>query len=185
MNPLTVTVIVIAALVIVAAAIIYIRKKRTRRLRNQFGPEYDRLVKTQGNPQRAEEELLGREKRIRKFNIRDLNSHEVERFSAAWRDVQAQFVDAPKQAVAQADRLIHDVMNTRGYPMSDFERSAADISLDHPRVVQNYRAAHDLAERDAAGKATTEDLRQAMVHYRALFEDLLGTHNRVPEEVKR
>lgn len=185
MNPLTVTVIVIAALVIVAAAIIYIRKERTRRLRNQFGPEYDRAIRSLGDRRKAEEELLGREKRIRNFHIRDLDSEEVYRFSAAWRDVQAQFVDAPKQAVAQADRLIHDVMNTRGYPMSDFERSAADISLDHPRVVQNYRAAHDLAERDAAGKATTEDLRQAMVHYRALFEDLLGTHNRVPEEVKR
>jgi hypothetical protein len=185
MSPLSVTVIVIAVLIVVAAAILYIRKERTKRLRNQFGPEYDRLVTTRGNREKAEEELLGRVKRIRRFHIRDLKSQEVDRFSSAWSDVQARFVDAPRQAVAQADRLIHDVMKTRGYPMSDFERSAADISLDHARVVQNYRAAHDLAERDAAGQTTTEDLRQAMVHYRALFEDLLGSHSHVREEVKR
>jgi hypothetical protein len=185
MSPLAVVLIVIAVAVAVVAAIIFIQKERTKRLRTQFGPEYDRLVQTRGNQRKAEEELLGRQKRIQKFHIRDLNQAEVDRFSASWRTVQAQFVDAPKQAVAQADRLIRDVMTTRGYPMSDFERSAADISVDHPRVVQNYRAAHELAERDSAGRATTEDLRQAMVHYRSLFEDLLTVHTHVAEEVKR
>jgi hypothetical protein len=183
MSLLTLTLIVIAVLVIVGAMILYIQsKERTRRLRNQFGAEYDRLVRTEGNPRKAEAKLLVREKRIQEFHIRDLNSQEVDHFSVAWRDVQEQFVDTPKEAVAEADRLIHDLMSTRGYPMSDFEQSAADISLDHPRVVQNYWAARDLAQRDVAGKASTEDLRQAMVLYRVLFEDLLGTHSCVPEE---
>src|ERR1700751_1161378 len=97
------------------------------------------------------------------------------RFTGAWRGVQAQFVDTPREAVAQADRLVRDVMTARGYPMSDFAQRAADISVDHPQVVENYRAGHDLEVRDSAGEANTEDRRQAMVHYRALFDELLGT----------
>jgi hypothetical protein len=185
MNLLTIVLIVIAAIAIVFGVVMYIQKQRTRRLRTQFGPEYDRLVHG-GNQRRAEEELLRRQKRIEKFHIRELNQAEIDRFANSWRAVQAHFVDAPKEAVADADRLVREVMTTRGYPMSNFEQSAADISVDHPRVVQNYRAAHEIAARDAAGKATTEDLRQAMVHYRALFEDLLtATHANVAEEVKR
>jgi hypothetical protein len=186
MNTLTIVLIVIAAAAVIAAVFMYIQKERTKRLRARFGPEYDRLVHGSGNQRTAEEELLRRQKRIEKFHIRELNQAEVERFSESWRTVQAQFVDAPRESVAQADRLVREVMTTRGYPMSNFEQSAADISVDHPRVVQNYRAAHELASRDAAGKATTEDLRQAMVHYRALFEDLLTTtHTHHLEEVKR
>jgi len=186
MNPLTIILIVIAVAAVVVAALMYFQKERTRRLRTQFGPEYNRLVRGGVNPRKAEEELLKREKRVGSFHIRELDQAESDRFSESWRAVQARFVDAPKEAVAQADQLVREVMTTRGYPMGNFEQSAADISVDHPRVVQNYRAAHDIASRDAAGRATTEDLRQAMVHYRALFEDLLTTVQvHVEEEVKR
>lgn len=173
MSTLTVILIAVAVLAIGFAVVMYVERERTRRLRGKFGPEYDRLAKDQGN-RRAEQELLGRQKRLEKFHIRELNQAEIDRFSASWRSIQNQFVDAPGQAVSQADRLIWEVMETRGYSMEDFEQRAADISVDHPHVVENYRAAHDIAVRDAAGKANTEDLRQAMVHYRALFEDLLS-----------
>jgi FtsZ-interacting cell division protein ZipA len=186
MNTLTIILIVIAVAAVVVAAVMYVQRERTRHLRTRFGPEYDRLVQEGRNPRKAEEELLQRQKRVERFHIRELDRAESDRYSESWRAVQARFVDAPKEAVGQADRLVRDVMTTRGYPMGNFEQSAADISVDHPRVVQNYRAAHDLASRDAAGKATTEDLRQAMVHYRALFEDLLTTvHAHDAEEVRR
>lgn len=174
MSTLTIILIVIAVAAVAFGAFMYTQRERTRRLRGKFGPEYDRLVHDRGNSRKAEDELLTRQKRIEKFKIRDLNQREIERFSESWRTIQEQFVDAPREAVGQADRLVREVMTARGYPMADFEQRAADISVDHAHMVDQYRAAHDIAQRDAAGRATTEDLRQAMVHYRALFEDLLS-----------
>jgi len=178
MSTLTIVAIAIAILAIVFAAIMYMQRERTRRLRGQFGPEYDRLARDRGG-RKAEQELLTRQKRLERFSIRELDQEEVNRFSNSWRTVQNQFVDEPRQAVTQADGLIRDVMETRGYPMSDFDQLSADISVDHPVVVQEYRAAHDIAVRDTDGKASTEDLRQAMVHYRALFEELLDNRARL------
>ncbi len=186
MSTITIVVIVIVVVAIAVAAFVFFQKERTKRLKTQFGPEYDRLVDSRGNQRKAEEELVDRQKRVEKLHIRELNRAEVERFSESWRSVQARFVDTPREAVAEADRLVREVMTTRGYSMGDFEQRAADISVDHPRVVENYRAAHDIAARDAAAKANTEDLRQAMVHYRALFDDLLNTtHADRTQEVKR
>src|SRR5207248_1966430 len=137
------------------------------------GPEYDRLANEFGSPRRAESDLERREKRVEKIHIRALTKEEQSRFANAWREVQASFVDNPSTAVSRADGLVGDLMKTRGYPVGDFEQRAADVSVDHPRVVENYRAAHAIAVRRERGEANTEDLRSAMVHYRALFEDLL------------
>jgi len=176
MSTLSIVVIAIAVVAVALAVILYVQKERTRKLRGQFGPEYDRLVTNQGN-RKAEQELLNRQKRLDKLHVRELSQVEIDRFAEAWRDVQTQFVDTPRDAVAHADDLIRDVMSTRGYPMGEFEQRAADISVDHPHVVENYRTAHFIAGRDASGKATTEDLRQAMMHYRALFDDLLSARS--------
>jgi FtsZ-interacting cell division protein ZipA len=182
-----VLIIVIAALVVAALGFIYSRKERTRRLKTKFGPEYDRLVKKGRDPRKAEEELVNRQRRVEKLHIRELGPAEVDRFSESWRSVQTEFVDTPREAVAKADRLVREVMTTRGYPMGNFEQRAADISVAHPKLVEQYRLAHDIAVRDEAGQATTEELRQAMVNYRSLFEDLLSTTSatRRVEEVKR
>jgi hypothetical protein len=186
MSPVIWVLIVVAVIAVVFGVFMYMQKERTRRLREKFGPEYDRLVHDRGNPRKAEDELLDRQERIEKMHIRELSHEEITRFSNSWRNVQAQFVDAPKDAVAEGDRLVREVMTTRGYPMSNFEQRAADISVYHPHVVEHYRIAHELALRDAAGHANTEDLRQAMVHYRALFEDLLSpARDQQVEETKR
>jgi hypothetical protein len=172
-STLTIILIVVAVLAIAFGLIIYVQRERTRRLRVRFGPEYDRLARDRGS-RRAEQELLGRQKRIEKFHIRELNPVEIDRFSVSWQSLQNQFVDTPGEAVLDADRLIRDILETRGYPMTDFEQRAADLSADHPRVIENYRAAHEIAVRHTAGNATTEELRQALVHYRALFQNLLS-----------
>jgi hypothetical protein len=163
-----------AVLVIVAVVIwLYVRKRRgtTAGLRQKFGPEYDRAVLTHGS--KAEAKLADREKRMEKLNIRDLDAMEHERYSKQWQSVQSRFVDSPKGAVAEADDLVSSVMKARGYPVSDFEQRAADISVDHPRVVEDYRSAHGIALRVGKDAATTEDLRTAMIHYRSLFEELV------------
>jgi hypothetical protein len=163
-----------AVLVIVAVVIwLYVRKRRgtTADLRQKFGPEYDRAVLTHGS--KAEAKLADREKRMEKLNIRDLDAMEHERYSKQWQSVQSRFVDSPKGAVAEADDLVSSVMKARGYPVSDFEQRAADISVDHPRVVEDYRSAHAIALRVGKDAATTEDLRTAMIHYRSLFEELV------------
>jgi hypothetical protein len=163
-----------AVIVIVAlAAWLYVRKRRgtTADLRQKFGPEYDRAVLVHGS--KAEAKLADREKRIEKLNIRDLDPAEHERYSKQWQAVQSRFVDSPKGAVAEADDLVSSVMKVRGYPVSDFDQRAADISVDHPRVVENYRLAHAIALRVGKDAATTEDLRTAMIHYRSLFEELV------------
>ena len=173
---IAVAVVVVVAVVAVAAFLIT-RKRRTQALRERFGPEYDRVVRQEGNASRGEEVLEFRAKRHDKFNIEPLSASAQTQFASRWSNLQPQFVDDPKGSVARADELVTEVMRARGYPMGDFEQRAADISVDHPVVVENYRAAHDIALRHNTGKATTEDLRKAMVHYRALFEDLLGTQS--------
>lgn len=184
MSPV-VTIVIIVAIIIVAAAFWYfLERRRTERLRTKFGPEYDRTVSEAGR-RRGESILEHRSERVRKFTIRSLTNDERERFAAEWRREQARFVDDPKGAVTSADRLVMELMRTRGYPMGEFDQRAEDISVDHPEVVQNYRAAHAIALRESRGQATTEDLRQAMVHYRALFEDLLEEHLLVHEEVRK
>jgi hypothetical protein len=130
-------------------------------------------VKSTGNVMRAEAALAEREKRVERLHIRPLSADEAARFGEAWRAIQARFVDDPRGAVTDADKVVGEVMHARGYPLGDFEQRVADISVDHPDVVMNYRAAREIADRHARGQASTEDLRQAMVHYRALFRDLL------------
>ena len=171
--------IAIAAAVIVIIALIafmIVRKKRrstTADLRQKFGPEYDRAVLTHGSERKAEATLEGRKERVEKLNLRDLDRAESEKFSRDWQAVQSRFVDSPKGAVAEADDLVSSVMKARGHPVSDFDQRSADISVDHPRVVENYRAAHAIALRVGKDQATTEDLRTAMIHYRSLFEELV------------
>jgi hypothetical protein len=169
-------VVIIAALVIVGAIVIVSvlsRQRRTHRLKDHFGPEYDRTVREAHNRTRAERDLAAREKRVKKFTIRPLASSEKSRYADLWHAQQARFVDNPESAVSDADHLVEEVMRVRGYPIGDFDQNAADISVDHPLVVEEYRAGHDITMRHRRGQATTEDLRNAMLHYRRLFEDLL------------
>jgi len=169
---------IIAVVAIVAAgiaALLFLRKRRTAKLRTQFGgPEYTRAVREGGNQRRAENKLEKRAERVESFHIRALAPADHDRFMESWRKVQGRFVDSPGGAVTEADQLLGDVMSMRGYPVSDFDQRAADISVDHPLVMENYRAAHGIALRQAAGQASTEELRQAMLHYRTLFEELVG-----------
>ena len=166
-------VIVVAIAAVAVGAWLAMETRRTRRLRTHFGPEYERAVREHGDRRRAERELAHREERVHRLNIRSLAPQERERFAEAWRADQARFVDDPKAAVIQAEGLVTEVMRARGYPMADFDQRAEDISVDHPRVVQNYRAAREIVHRHERGDASTEDLRKAMVYYRALFDDLL------------
>lgn len=167
----------LTGLIVILAVLawLYVRNRRsaTADLRKKFGPEYERAVLTHGTERKAEAKLSDREKRVEKLNVRDLDSTEHERFSKQWQAVQSRFVDSPKGAVAEADDLVSLVMKARGYPVADFDQRAADISVDHPRVVENYRLAHQIALRIGKDAATTEDLREAMIHYRALFEELV------------
>lgn len=167
--------VIIVAIAIAIGVFLYYRRRRTQNLRNQFGPEYKHAIHQYGGQRKAETELAAREKRVHKLEIRTLTAEEQARFAHAWKKTQARFVDEPSPAVQEADALIKKVMRTRGYPIADFEQRAADISVDYPNVVADYRAARDVAQRNSSGKATTEDLRQAMVHYRSLFEELLDT----------
>ncbi|MGZ3273878.1 MAG: hypothetical protein ACXU82_19185 [Caulobacteraceae bacterium] len=170
----TIAIAVIAVIIVGAIILLATRKQRSARLRSQFGPEYERTVEDAGDRHRAEHELHERQKRVSKFEIRPLTVSERDRFVASWRDIQAQFVDQPKQSLAKADDLLTEVMRTRGYPTEDFEQRSADLSVDHPSVVQNYRAGRDIAVRQKQGEGDTEDLRQAMIHFRALFDELVG-----------
>ena len=180
----TETLILIAAVVAIAiAALAWFALARQRRvhLRTRFGPEYDRAVEDAGDPRKAEAVLSEREKRVLSYHIRDLSTEERNRFTDAWKRVQAQFVDDPAAAVTEADLLVTEVMTTRGYPMADFDRRAEDLTVNYPNVVHHYREARGIAVRHSRKAATTEDLRQALVHYRALFADLLD----VPQRVRR
>jgi hypothetical protein len=168
-----ITVIVVAVLVAAAVAYLISRKRRSLRLRERFAPEYDRVLRQEGDARKAEGVLEFREKRREKFKVNPLTAADKSSFATRWREVQARFVDDPKGAVTVADALVTEVMQKRGYPIGEFEQRAADISVDYPLVVEEYRAAHGIALRHTIGQASTEDLRQAMVHYRALFQELL------------
>lgn len=185
MDTTLLVIIVIAAVALVAIAAIgwfVAQKKRSDELRSGFGSEYDRTVDEYGSKGKAEADLRERQERVSKFDIRPLDPNERERYAKSWAATQARFVDSPAEAVGEADGLVNEVMRVRGYPMSDFDQQAADISVDHPQVVENYRSARAIAERNEAGEASTEDLRQAMVHYRELFNDLLEGDAEVMEE---
>lgn len=172
MDPNVIIAILVVA-VLALGAMLYFQRRRSQQLQSRFGPEYERAVKDTGAKSKAEAELLQREKRVRSLSIRTLEREDRERFLASWQNVQAEFVDDPAASIGHADSLLAEVMSTRGYPVSDFEQMSADISVDHPGVVQNYRAGHEIALRDQKGDATTEELRQAMIHYRSLFEELV------------
>src|SRR5579864_8856709 len=177
MNVTVLVLVVLVVVVIAAIGVWYITNQQRRRaeLRQRFGPEYDHAVEAYGDNGRAE--------RVAALHIRPLSVEESDRFSEQWRQVQTEFVDDPEGAIRRADALCAQVMQARGYPVGDFEQRAADISVDHPTVVEHYRAAHALAQKAGRGDASTEDLRQAMVHYRTLFEDLIET--REPAHVER
>ncbi len=151
----------------------FYQKKRSRGLKERFGPEYGRTVEQLGSQSKAESELNARAKRVAGFNLLPLEPAEAARFSAAWLTLQSRFIDDPKGVLMQADHLVRELMGKRGYPVGDFEHRAADISVDHPLVVEHFRAAQAIGTRNARGEADTEELRKAVVHYRALFDELL------------
>jgi hypothetical protein len=170
-------VVLVIAIAAIAFAVVIALKARTKKLRSQFGPEYDRVVRERGSALTAERELEHRAKRVEKFQIRPLSPDECDQFARDWRATQERFVDDPRGALAEADSLVHNAMKSRGYPIGgEFDDRVADLSVDHPRVVEHYRAGHEIAVRDTRNRASTEDLRVAMRHYRSLFEDLLGRH---------
>jgi len=177
--------VVVALVAAGVAAWRYREKRRTEALADRFGPEYGRAIGEYGDRSRAEAELEARVQRVEAFDIRPLSSEQQSRFAREWRSVQARFVDDPGGAVADADALVQQAMAERGYPIEDFERRAADLSVDHPHVVDNYRVAHDIARRSREGEASTEQLRKAMVYYRSLFEELLEAHAGQTAEVTR
>jgi hypothetical protein len=185
MDQITMVAIVVGVLVLAAVGWYLWQRRRSEALQARYGSEYDRAVHQVGDKRRAESELLKRQERVEHLEIRALAAEERGRFVEQWRAVQARFVDDPKGAVGDADRLVEEVMKARGYPVADFDQRAADLSVHHPSVVANYRAARDIAARHRRGEASTEDLRQAMVHYRELFADLLEDRERTPTEAKR
>jgi hypothetical protein len=183
----TTTQIVVAAivLVLVVGLAIYtyvaLRRRRTLAFRNRFGTEYDRAVLTHGSPRSAESKLADRETRVKALEIRELGSTERERFVAEWQAVQSRFVDHPKAAVTEADDLVNAILTARGYPQAGFDQRAADVSVTYPRVMENYRVAHDIAVRPGRPEATTEELRTAMIQYRAIFDELVQAQKPVEQ----
>jgi predicted nucleic acid-binding protein len=176
---------VLLAIIVVllcVVGVLVIRQRSSAQLRAGFGPEYDRVVQARGDQRAAEAELRERRDRRRQYDIRPLEDSARERYAERWEDTQRRFVDQPASAVADADGLIGEVMRDRGYPVEDFDQQAADLSVDHPEVVEHYRSAHAVSVASGDQNASTEDLRAAMVHYRALFSDLLNDDSRT--EVK-
>lgn len=174
MDKTTIIIIAVVLAVLVVAGFFLMRRRRTEELQSRFGPEYDRALKETGDKSKAETELQRREKRVEKLSIRPVDPAQRERFSAEWQRVQAEFVDNPENSVRDADILLQEVMRTRGYPVENFDQVAADVSVDHPTVVQHFRTAHDIARRHSKGEGNTEDLRNAMINYRALFDELVA-----------
>jgi hypothetical protein len=181
----TYIIIAVVLILVIFGAILaptFARRRRSDRFHDQFGAEYDRSVQTTGSEKKAQAELNQRKKRVETLNIRPLTASERERYMGDWKTVQAKFVDQPGEATVEADRLIMEVMQLRGYPMADFEQRAADISVQYPALVANYRAARAIAVKNEQHHAGTEDLRQAMIHYRSLFDELLKTDTVPPEK---
>jgi hypothetical protein len=181
MNTTYIIIVVVLVLVIMSLILAPIFARR-KRFHDQYGPEYDRTVKTMGNEKKAQTELDGRRKHVETLNIRPLSISERERYLADWTAVQAKFVDQPGQATVEADHLIMEVMKIRAYPVSDFEQRAADISVNYPALVSNYRLAREIAIKNEHHQADTEELRQALIYYRSLFDELLKTETVVPEK---
>ncbi len=184
MNTTQIIVAVFLVLMIISAILIVVsaRRRRSARFHDRFGPEYDHTVQAMGNEKKAQTDLEERQKHVEALNIRPLSPGERERYQADWTAVQSKFVDEPGRAIVDADRLIMEVMQVRAYPVSDFEQRAADISVTYPALVSNYRAARAIAIKNEQHQADTEELRQAMIYYRSLFEELLGTETESAKE---
>jgi hypothetical protein len=180
-NTTSITIITILAVVVVLVILgaivvpMVARRRRSQKLQEHFGPEYEHTVQALGDEKKAQAELDERQKHVEALDIRPLSDAERERYLADWAAVQSKFVDEPVQATREADRLIMEVMQLRGYPVADFEQRAADISVNYPALVSNYRAAREIASKNEQQQATTEELRLAVLYYRSLFEELLGT----------
>jgi hypothetical protein len=175
-NPTLIALAVAVILAVAALTWLYVQRRRrttTAELRQRFGSEYERAIGEHGSEGRGEAHLAAREKRVEKLKIRDLDPATREHFLGQWQALQSRFVDDPKRAIIEADALVSTVMQARGYPVADFNQRAADVSVDHPRVVANYRSAHEIALRLEKGEASTEDLRTATLQYRSLFEELV------------
>jgi hypothetical protein len=171
---------ILVLIALIAIGWLLTRQRNSRRLEERFGPEYRRVVAERGDRAKAEAELRAREKRVARFKVVPLTPTDAARFGDQWGDLQARFVDDPRAVVAAADALVREVMAKRGYPMTDFERQAADISVDHPALVENYRAAHAIGVLNERGEASTEQLRKALVYYRDLFAELLEVRDSRP-----
>lgn len=179
MDTTTLVMIIVAAVVLLLVGgflgVVFARRQRTKHLRERFGPEYERTVDHLGDQDKAEEELQARVEHVESLDIKPLSQEQKERFAQEWRVTQEKFVDQPVVAIQEADRLVREVMREKGYPVDDFEQRVADISVDYPELVTNYRGMHTIASRSEQEDVSTEEMRQAMVHCRALFEELLGT----------
>jgi hypothetical protein len=176
LTPIQITIVAVVLLLVVAIAVgLYLKHRKTRTLgfKNRFGSEYDRAVQQHGTPKKAEAKLADRENRVEKMKIRELSPTERERFVGEWQTVQSRFVDHPKSAVVEADDLINSLLEARGYPKDGFEQRAADVSVTYPRLMENYRVGHDIAVRPGNADASTEELRTAMIQYRAIFDELV------------
>jgi hypothetical protein len=170
---IVIAIAVVVMVLVILAGWAYSSNRRRLQLRESFGPEHERTVRQQGDARRAEDVLEDRQRRVAGMEIRRLPEPAIQRYSQHWWEVQKHFVDEPDASLQEADELVSDVMSARGYPIADFEQRAADISVDHPHIVENYRIAHNIALRHQRGEADTEDLRRALVHYRLLFQELL------------
>src|SRR3954471_4428103 len=179
MQPWVWVLLIVVLVVVVLAAVAVMRRRRTENLRGRFGPEYDRAVEASDDRRNAEQELLDRARRRDQLDIRPLPEAARARYAEQWRGIQERFIDDPAGSVGSAHTLLDQVMAERGYPTTDFEEQADLVSVDHPRVVENYRAAYAVHQRQSTGQASTEDMRDALVRYRSLFEDLL--HPEAPD----
>ena len=185
MDKSTIIVIAIVVIVLIVAGLLLMQRRRTEKLRSSFGPEYERAVRETGDKRKAEAELQERQKRVEKLEIRPLDSKQRQEFTSEWQRVQAEFVDDPESSIRNADILLQEVMTARGYPVKNFDQVAADLSVDHPTVVEHFRAAHDIAVRHSHGEGDTEDLRNAMINYRKLFDELVADrHEARPQLAK-
>ena len=180
---ITVAIIVIVLLVGALLAWLFVQRNRTRDLKNKYGDEYDRTLEAKGKRRDAEADLIEREERVKTFDIRPLNPAERDRFEGEWKDTKALFVDSPVEAVSRADRLLTEIMNTRGYPMADFDKRHADLTVEHGDVAKHYLAGHEIADRSS--DATTEELRRAINHYEALYGEMTSEVAETTRDVDR
>jgi len=181
---IVVAVVVVVALIAVGSMLLA-RRRKSKKLQEDFGPEYERELEQKGDRKEAEASLQQRRDQRKELDIRPLDPQARDRYADSWRHTQARFVDEPEAAVRESDQLVNEVMRERGYPVQDFEGGADSVSVDHPELASNYRSAHEISQRNERGEATTEDLRQALVHYRSLFEELLESRTAEHQEGAR